>query len=118
MLSSNQLVQLFFKELKQYNVTNFKEIARADLSSTDVTVHKAFSSVITRYFIFKDRHPEISEVEHNILYFRLKLDLIARYFTDYPDTTKDNLIAFQLELRNYIKESKGGDLDEENAASL
>lgn len=118
MISSNQLVQLFFKDLKQYNATNFKTIAKADLSKNDATVHKAFSSVVTRYFIFKERHPEISDVEHNILYFKLKLDLIARYFTDYPDTTTDNLIAFQLELRNYIKESKGGETDEEDATSL
>ena len=118
MLSSNQLVQMFFKDLKQYNATNFKTIARADLSKNDATVHKAFSSVVTRYFIFKERHPEISEVEHNILYFKLKLDLIARYFTDYPDTTTDNLIAFQIELKNYVKESKGGEVDEENTASL
>lgn len=117
MLSSNQLVQLFFKDLKQYNATNFKTIAKADLSKNDATVHKAFSSVVTRYFIFKERHPEISEVEHNILYFKLKLDLIARYFTDYPDTTTDNLIAFQLELRNYLKENKGGDSDEHQDAS-
>lgn len=118
MISSNQLVQLFFKDLKQYNATNFKTIAKADLSKNDATVHKAFSSVVTRYFIFKERHPEISDVEHNILYFKLKLDLIARYFTEYPDTTTDNLIAFQLELKNYIKECKGGDLDEENTSSL
>ena len=55
MLSSNQLVQLFFKDLKQYNATNFKTIAKADLSKNDATVHKAFSSVVTRYFIFKER---------------------------------------------------------------
>lgn len=117
--SSNQLVQLFFHDLKQYNATNFKTIAKADLSKNDATVHKAFSSVVTRYFIFKERHPEITEVEHNILYFKLKLDLIARYFTDYPDTSTDNLIAFQIELRNYIKETeeKGGVTDDEQNAS-
>ena len=113
------LVQLFFHDLKQYNATNFKTIAKADLSKNDATVHKAFSSVVTRYFIFKERHPEITEVEHNILYFKLKLDLIARYFTDYPDTSTDNLIAFQIELRNYIKETeeKGGVTDDEQNAS-
>lgn len=113
MHSSNELVKMFFKELKRYNATNFKTIATADLSVDDATVHKAFSSVVTRYFIFKERHPEITEPEHNLLYFKLKLDLIARYFTDYPDTTPDNLIAFQLELRNYIKECKGGEDDVE-----
>ena len=116
MISSNQLVNMFFKDLKQYNATNFKTIAKADLSKDDATVHKAFSSVVTRYFIFKERHPEITDVEHNILYFKLKLDLIARYFTEYPDTTTDNLIAFQLELLNYIKENKGGGLNEQDAS--
>ena len=115
MRSSNELVQLFFHDLKQYNATNFKTLAKADLSVHDAMVHKAFSSVITRYFIFKERHTEITEAEHNILYFKLKLDLIARYFTEYPDTTTDNLIAFQLELRNYIKgcKEKGGSEDVE-----
>lgn len=114
MRSSNELVNMFFADLKKYNTTNFKTIAKADLSQDSATVHKAFSSVVTRYFIFKERHPEVSEVEHNILYFKLKLDLIARYFTEYPDTTTDNLIAFQLELRNYMKELKG-ETDEESA---
>ena len=116
--SSTELVHMFFKDLKQYNATNFKTISTADLSTDDATIHKAFSSVVTRYFIFKERHPEISEVEHNILYFKLKLDLIARYFTEYPDTTSDNLIAFQLELNNYIKESKGDVEHEHESASL
>lgn len=111
MISSKELVKMFFKDLKQYNTTNFKAISNADLSVDDASVQKAFSSVITRYFIFKERHPEISESEHKILYFKLKLDLIARYFTDYPGTTPDNLIAFQLELNSYIKESRGGCTD-------
>lgn len=117
MRSSNELVELFFHDLKQYNTTNFKTILKADLSKNDATVHKAFSSVVTRYFIFKERHPEITEVEHNILYFKLKLDLVARYFSEYPDTSTDNLIAFQLELRHYVQDIiKGGDIDVESAS--
>lgn len=104
MLSSNELTNLFFFELRQYNSTNFKNILNADLSKKDPVVHKAFSSVVTRYFIFKEKHPEISDAEHNLLYFKLKLDLVAKYFSEYPDTTTDNLIAFQIELRNYVKE--------------
>lgn len=118
MRSSKELVQIFFHDLKQYNATNFKSIAKADLSVPDATVHKAFSSVITRYFIFRERHTELSEAEHNILYFKLKLDLIARYFTEYPDTTTDNLIAFQIELKNYMKELKGGKLDESETVEI
>ena len=92
MLSSNELTNLFFSELKNFNSSNFKNILKADLS------------VVTRYFIFKEKHPEISDAEHNLLYFKLKLDLVAKYFSEYPDTSTDNLIAFQIELRNYMRE--------------
>lgn len=104
MLSSTELTNIFFRELHQYNSTNFKNIVNADLTKQDPVVHKAFSSVVTRYFIFKEKHPEISEAEHNLLYFKLKLDLVAKYFSEYPDTSTDNLIAFQIEIRNYVKE--------------
>jgi len=101
---SNELVCQFFKELKTYNKPNFKAIAKADLTRQDAVVHKAFSSVITRFFIFKEKHPELSDVDLRVLYFKLKLDLVAKYFSEYPDTTTDNLVAFQLELKNYVKE--------------
>lgn len=118
MMSTNELVKTFFSELKKYNTTNFKTLERADISKEDASVHKAFSAVITRYFIFKERHPEISNAEHNMLFYKLKLDLIARYFEEYPDTTPDNLVAFQLELRNYVKElhrNGGEELDEQDS---
>ena len=106
MRSSKELTNLFFSELHSYNNTNFKTIANADLTKQDATVHKAFSSVVTRYFIFREKHPEVTEVEHQILYFKLKLDLITNYFAEFPDTSTDNLVAFQLELKRYIKETK------------
>lgn len=118
MRTSKELTELFFSELRHYNQPNFKAIARADLSKQDATVHKAFSSVITRYFIFREKHPEVSEVEHKMLYFKLKLDMIADYFSQYPDTTTDNLVAFQIELKKYIKEHRNQSKnkeDDENA---
>lgn len=110
MRSSNELIKMFFHDLKHYNTTNFKTLAKADLSKHNATVHKAFSSVVTRYFIFKEQHPELSDVELNILYFKLKLDLVAKYFSEYPDTSTDNLVAFQIELKNYIKENSKEDI--------
>lgn len=112
MKSSVELVRMFFHDLKQFNATNFKSIETADLSVSNPSVHKAFSSAITRYFIFREKHTEISEAEHNMLFYKLKLDLIARYFSEYPDTTPENLVAFQLELINYVKETKGEQDDE------
>ena len=107
MLSSLELTRLFFHDLKSYNSTNFKTIERADLTADDATVHKAFSSVVTRYFIFAERHPEISDSEKRILYFKLKIDMIARYFSEYPDVNLDLLRAFQLELKQYIRDCRG-----------
>ena len=108
MLSSLELTQLFFKDLKQYNSTNFRTIEKADLSNDDAPVHKAFSSVVTRYFIFSERHPEISDEEKRILYFKLKIDMIARYFSEYPDVNTDLLKAFQLELKQNVRDTRVG----------
>lgn len=112
---------MFFRDLKKYNTTNFKTIANADLEANDAVVHKAFSSVITRYFIFREKHPEISDVEHNILFFKLSLDLVAQYFMQYPESSPTALYAFQLKLRNYIEEHTNpqeGDIDESDQESI
>ena len=112
MLSSLELTQLFFKDLKSYNSSNFRTIEKADLTTDDPVVHKAFSSVVTRYFIFAERHPEISDEERRILYFKLKIDMIATYFSEYPDVNLDLLKPFQLELKKHVRDMKGGTLDE------
>ena len=103
MLSSLELVTLFFHDLKEYNSTNFKTIQKADLTEDNATIHKAFSSAVTRFFIFSERHPEISDTEKKILYFKLKIDMIAQYFSEYPDTNIDLLRAFQIELQEHVK---------------
>lgn len=119
MKSSKELSNTFFKDLHAYNNTNFKTIAKADLSKEDAVVHKAFSSVVTRYFIFREKHPEITEEEFKVLYFALKLDLVAAYFSEYPDTNTDYLVAFQVELKRYIREKKRkGEYDEEDKPNV
>lgn len=112
-MSSNHknVTRLFFQDLKKYNLTNFKTLEKADLSESNPIVHKAFSSVVTRYFIFCERHPELSDTEKRVLYFKLKIDMISRYFSEYPDADLDSLKAFQLELRDYVKSLKAGELD-------
>ena len=116
MLSSLDLTKLFFSELKSYNPTNFRNIEKASLEQDDPAVHKAFSSVVTRYFIFSEKHPEISGEAKRILYFKLKIDMIARYFSEYPDVNLDLLRAFQLELQQYLKESRQE--NDNNAATV
>ena len=105
-MTTNELINVFFGDLKKYNTSNFKTLEKADLSKDGDSpmVRKAFSSVITRYFIFREKHPEITDEENKILYFKLKLDLVAKYFSEYPETSTDNLVAFQIELKNYVRE--------------
>lgn len=117
MLSGLELTHVFFHDLKSFNSTNFRTIEKAALVDDDATVHKAFSSVVTRYFIFDERHPEISAEQKRILYFKLKIDMIARYFSQYPDVNLDLLRPFQLELKQYVKESKGGGIFDEQPTS-
>ncbi len=100
----NNLVSQFFYELKRYNSTNFKTLHSINLNDKEASVVKAFSSVITRYFIFCEKHPELSDIDKRILYFQLKIDMIARFFANYPDTNLNDLAAFQTELRYYVKE--------------
>ena len=109
MISSVNLTRMFFKELKQYNPTNFRTLAAGDIQSSDPAVIKAFSSVITRYFIFAEKHPELSDTETRLLYYKLKLDMIARYFSSYPDCDPTELLAFQTEIHNYIDEVRSSE---------
>lgn len=108
MHSSKELTDMFFSDLKSFNTTNFKYLSTSDIRNIDEMpeVHKAFSSVITRYFIFREKHPEVSEMESKMLYYKLKLDLIAKYFADYPEATPDDLVAFQIELNSFVEERK------------
>ena len=104
-MTTNELINLFFFDLKHYNNRNFKTLETADLTKDgdDPIVRKSFSSVITRYFIFREKHPEISEVDNRIIYYKLGLDKVALYFSEYPETSTDNLVGFQVELRKYVK---------------
>lgn len=108
--SSSDLVNMFFSDLKHYNTTNFKTIQRADLNVEDAVTYKSFSSVITRFFIFSERHPELSESDLKMLYFKLKIDMIARYFANYPANSADDLKPFQVELLQYIDNCKRREL--------
>ena len=105
-MDSSKLEDLFFSELKQYNSTNFKTLLNAHIESEDPRVHKACSSVVTRYFIFSEKHPEIDEQDLRMLYFMLKIDMIARYFSEYPASKIENLQPFQDELKRYVERNK------------
>lgn len=106
MKTAQELEHCFFTELKKYNSTNFNTLLTADLSIDDAKTHKSFSSVITRYFIFREKHSELSEAECNLLYFKLKIDLISSYFAQYPDSSTETLVAFQKELQKFAESQK------------
>lgn len=110
----NDIRDMFFRDLKQYNSTNFKTLARANLKEDNASVHKAFSSVVTRYFIFREKHAgEFTDAEFNMLYFKLKIDLISTYFSEYPGASVESLFAFQLELRSFIERNKKEEINNE-----
>lgn len=111
-MNSNKLSDTFFRELKQYNKTNFKVLLTADLSKEDAVVHKACSSVVTRYFIFVEKHPEISESDAKLLYFQARIDMVARYFAEYPVSNISDLRPFQDEIKRFVKKSQEGECDD------
>lgn len=105
-MNSNDVVTLFFTDLKHYNPNSWQNVKKADLSNLDATSYKAFSSVVTRYFIFRERHPEISDSDMRKLYYRLRIDMIARYFSEYPAVSAEYLEPFQSEVLAYINSRK------------
>lgn len=106
-MTTDQLTTLFFRELRKYNNTNFRSLKEANLLVSLSPIElKAFSSVVTRFFIFVEKHPEIESTDLRILYFKLKIDLIARYFTDYPAGSNVDIIPFQEELKLFCKSEK------------
>lgn len=104
--SSSELTSMFFSDLKKYNVTNFKTVASANLEHDDPVVHKSFSATITRFFIFEEKHPEVTDAEMKMLYYKLKLDMVARYFASYPAANLDDLKPFQQEVKSYVESTK------------
>lgn len=114
-MTTTELINLFFSELKRYNSSNFKTLEKANLAEDGDSpmVRKSFSSAITRYFIFRENHPEITDVDNKILYYKLKLDQVAKYFSEYPESSTDNLIGFQVELKNYVKEHQNPNTSED-----
>lgn len=102
--SSQDIVDLFFYELKSYNSNNFSAIKNADLTYDNIKANKAFSSIVTRYFIFVDKHPEFSPSDVRFLFYQLKIDLIAKYFSLYPDNSDPSALEeFQQLLIFYNK---------------
>lgn len=108
---SNSVLDLFFHDLKKYNGTNFSKFTKFDLSDVTPAVYKSYSSVITRYFIFLEKHPEITPVEANILYFQARIDMVARFFSEYPVSNAEDLKPFQDEVKRYIDRTKQSDLN-------
>lgn len=103
---SSNVRDMFFKELKEYNPTNFRAILRSDLSIPSPGIYKTFSSVVTRYFIFCEHHPEVDPVTLRILFFDVGIDTIASYFAEYDNSDLTNLIEFQNKLIDFCKRSK------------
>ena len=115
--SSTELSEMFFSDLKKYNSTNFKTVSCADLIAESPTVHKSFSAAITRYFIFAEKHPDVTDEELKMLYYKLKLDMVARYFATYPASSLDDLKPFQQELLYYI-ETRSKEVQDEHISNL
>lgn len=115
-MTTNELINFFFFELKKFNTNNFKTLKTADLKNNgdDPLVRKAFSSVLTRFNLFCEKHPEIDDVSIKIMYYKLGLDKIGQYFSEFPETSTDNFVTFQVELRKYVKSLEGTEEEETN----
>lgn len=104
MMECSALKELFLQELKRYNPNNFNRLIKTDLSSESPDALKCYSSAVTRYFIFAENHPEIAREDLNLLYYLLRIDLVAKYFSEYPASNLEYLRIFQSDLSKFIEE--------------
>lgn len=105
--SVEELSEAFFSDLKKFNKSNFKTLQRIDVEDISPTLLKSFSSVVTRFFIFAERHPELEDIDLKMLYYKLNIDRVSRYFSMFPSGDCVDLKPFQEELR-YFSNNKGG----------
>lgn len=103
-MECNALKEMFLQELKRYNPNNFNRLIKTDLSSESPEALKCYSSAVTRYFIFAENHPEIPREDLNLLYYLLRIDLVAKYFSEYPAAKLEYLRIFQSDLSKFIEE--------------
>lgn len=115
MSENTVLTDTFFHDLKEYNNKNFRDMCRLDINQVSPKLLKAFSSVITRYFIFLEHHSDLSLSDSRLLFFKLRIDMIGRYFSEYPDTDSDMLRPFQQLLIEYAHKEQE---NEETAAKI
>lgn len=83
---------LFLHELFKYNKNNYEQLHKStNLDELDINVYKAATSLITRYFIWVQNHPELSEDEVNQMFYILSLDEILQAISEFPQIPVDKL---------------------------
>ena len=79
--------KMFMEETRHYNSTNFRKLRTClDISHPVLNqpTWKALTSLTTRYWLFIEKHPELTESDRHMLYFLLGIDRIGKLMASYP----------------------------------
>jgi len=99
--------KMFMEETRHYNVTNFRrlrsclEVPRPVL---DQPTWKALTSLVTRYWIFAEKHPEMTASDRNMLYFLIGLDRIGKLMACHPRCDDEEFKGLAEQLLSVINE--------------
>lgn len=82
----------FLTELFKYNKNNYMQLKRASSEEElDINVFKAATSLITRYFIWIQNHPELPESEIHSMFYVLSLDELLEGIAAFPAIPTDKI---------------------------
>jgi len=93
--------------IRGYNSTNWRKLVTAikdEAPSLNQPTWKALSSLVTRYWLFVEKNPAMSESDRHMLYYILGIDRIGKLIATYPRCKDEDYRSLQEQLLPIINE--------------
>jgi hypothetical protein len=103
----NDYSKMFFDMTRGHNSTNWGKLVvaiKTETPSLNQPTWKALSSLVTRYWLFIEKHPDMSESDCHMLYYILGIDRIGKLISTYPRYSEEDFRSLQEQLRPIIEE--------------
>jgi hypothetical protein len=99
--------KMFMNITQHYNSTNWRKLVNCVKSETpvlDQPTWKALTSLSTRYWLFVEKNPEMSESDRHMLYFLIGMDRIGKLMATFPRCSDEDFRSLQEQLLPLINE--------------
>jgi hypothetical protein len=103
----NDYSKMFFNMTRGHNSTNWRKLVAAFQDETPTLnqpTWKALSSLVTRYWLFIEKNPDMSESDRHMLYYILGIDRIGKLIATHPRCSDEDFRSLQEQLLPIINE--------------